>query len=189
VNFDAAQLMGVVYGISEFGLALRRRAVNGDSRLADKGSLGLLWIIIGISVFLAFNMYFAVPAAGFGDVAPAACYAGIAIYVIGLSLRWYAIVYLGRFFTVNVAIAADHQLIDKGPYRHVRHPSYSGALLAFLGLGLTLANWASLAVLLIPIYLAFARRMRVEEAALLQGLGAPYRLYMDRTKRLIPGVY
>lgn len=189
MNFDAAQLMGVVYGISEFGLALRRRAVNGDSRLADKGSLGLLWIIIGISVFLAFNMYFAVPAAGFGDVAPAACYAGITVYVMGLSLRWYAIVYLGRFFTVNVAIAADHHLIDGGPYRYVRHPSYTGALMAFLGLGLALANWASLAILLIPIFLAFARRMRVEEAALLQGLGAPYRLYMDRTKRLIPGVY
>jgi protein-S-isoprenylcysteine O-methyltransferase len=189
VNFDAAQLMGAIYGISEFGLALRRRAVDGGSRLADKGSLGLLWSIIGISVFLAFNLYFAVPAAGFGGAAPAACYAGIAIYAIGLSLRWYAIVYLGRFFTVNVAIAADHQLIDKGPYRYVRHPSYSGALLAFLGLGLTLANWASLAVLVIPVFLAFARRMRVEEAALLQGLGAPYRLYMDRTKRLIPGVY
>jgi protein-S-isoprenylcysteine O-methyltransferase len=189
VNFDAAQLMGVIYGLSEFGLALRRRAASGDSRLADKGSLRLLWIIIGISVFLAFNLYFAVPAAGFGDAAPAACYAGITIYVTGLSLRWYAIIYLGRFFTVNVAIAADHQLIDRGPYRYVRHPSYTGALLAFLGLGLTLANWASLAILLIPVFLTFARRMRIEEAALLQGLGAPYRLYMDRTKRLIPGIY
>jgi protein-S-isoprenylcysteine O-methyltransferase len=189
VNFDAAQLMGIIYGISEFGLTLRRRATSGDSRLADQGSLGLLWIIIGISVFLAFNMYFAVPAASFGDLAPAACYAGITIYVIGLSLRWYAIIYLGRFFTVNVAIAADHQLVDQGPYRYMRHPSYTGALLAFLGLGLTLANWASLAVLLVPVFLAFGRRMRVEEAALLQGLGAPYRLYMDRTKRLIPGIY
>jgi protein-S-isoprenylcysteine O-methyltransferase len=189
VNFDAAQLMGVIYGISEFGLSLRRRAVSGDARLADKGSLGLLWTVIGLSVFLAYNMYFAAPAASFGDAARATCYAGIAIYVIGLSFRWYAIVYLGRFFTVNVAIAADHQLIDRGPYRYVRHPSYTGALLAFLGLGLALANWASLALLVIPIFFAFARRMRVEEAALLQGLGAPYRHYMDRTKRLIPGVY
>jgi protein-S-isoprenylcysteine O-methyltransferase len=189
VNFEAAQVMGMIYGISEFGLGLRRRAASGDSRLADKGSLWLLWTIIGLSVFLAFNMYFAVPTAGFGDAATAACYAGIAVYVMGLSLRWYSIIYLGRFFTVNVAIAADHQLIDKGPYRYVRHPSYTGALLAFLGLGLALTNWASLAILLIPIFLAFAHRMRVEEAALLQGLGAPYRLYMDRTKRLIPGVY
>jgi protein-S-isoprenylcysteine O-methyltransferase len=190
VNFDAAQVMGVIYGISEFGLSLRRRAASGDSRLEDKGSLWLLWSVIGLSVFMAYNLYFIVPAASFGDAAaPAACYAGIAVYVLGLSLRWYAIVYLGRFFTVNVAIAADHQLIDGGPYRYVRHPSYTGALMAFLGLGLALANWASLAILLIPISLAFARRMRIEEAALLQGLGAPYRLYMDRTKRLIPGVY
>jgi protein-S-isoprenylcysteine O-methyltransferase len=90
---------------------------------------------------------------------------------------------------VNVAIATDHQLIDRGPYRYVRHPSYTGALMAFLGIGLALANWTSLAILVIPIFSVFARRMRVEESALLLGLGAQYRLYMDRTKRLIPGVY
>ena len=66
-------------------------------------------------------------------------------FVVGIAIRWYAIVYLGRFFTVNVAIAADHRLIDSGPYRFVRHPSYIGALMAFLGLGLTLGNWVSLA--------------------------------------------
>jgi protein-S-isoprenylcysteine O-methyltransferase len=189
VNFDAAQVMGLIYGLSEFGLSMRRRAASGNSRLEDKGSLRLLWIVIGLSVFMAYNLYFAVPAASFADEAPAAWWVGIAVYLIGLCLRWYSIIYLGRFFTVNVAIAADHQLVDGGPYRHVRHPSYTGALMAFLGLGLALENWASLAMLLIPIFLAFARRMRVEEAALLQGLGAPYRLYMERTKRLIPGVY
>jgi protein-S-isoprenylcysteine O-methyltransferase len=94
-----------------------------------------------------------------------------------------------RFFTVNVAIAANHRLIDTGPYRFVRHPSYTGALMAFLGLALCLANWASLAVMLIPVFLVFLRRMRVEEGVLLQALGAHYREYMHRTKRLIPAVY
>jgi protein-S-isoprenylcysteine O-methyltransferase Ste14 len=59
----------------------------------------------------------------------------------------HAIVHLGRFFTVNVAIAANHRLIDTGPYRFVRHPSYTGALMAFLGLALCLANWVPLAVI------------------------------------------
>jgi protein-S-isoprenylcysteine O-methyltransferase len=76
-----------------------------------------------------------------------------------------------------------------GPYRFVRHPSYTGALMAFLGLALCLANWASLAVMLIPVLLVFLRRMHVEEDALLQALGNQYRDYMQRTKRLIPAVY
>ena len=189
MSVDPALWMGILYGASEIGISLRRRAGGGDTQLADKGSLRLLWITIMVSIFLAYNFHFGIPGAGFGAAAPAARIIGIVLYVLGLGLRWYSIMYLGRFFTVNVAIAADHQLIDQGPYRAIRHPSYTGALLAFLGLGLTLANWASLAVATIPVFLAFARRMKIEEAALLQGLGPQYRLYMDRTKRLIPGLY
>ena len=109
--------------------------------------------------------------------------------VAGLALRWYSIIYLGRFFTVNVAIATDHRLIDTGPYRFIRHPSYTGALMAFGGVGLCLCNWASLAVMFVPTLLVFMRRMHVEEVALIQGLGNTYRDYMRRTKRLIPAVY
>jgi protein-S-isoprenylcysteine O-methyltransferase len=107
----------------------------------------------------------------------------------GLALRWYAIIYLGRFFTVNVAIAADHQLIDTGPYRRLRHPAYTGALLAFLGLALCAQNWASLAVIVIGTTAAFSYRMQVEEVALTGAFGDRYRQYMQRTWRLVPGLY
>jgi hypothetical protein len=73
----------------------------------------------------------------------------------GIALRWYSIWYLGRFFTVDVAIAAGHRLIDTGPYRRIRHPAYTGELLAFLGLGLLFHNALSLVVLAAPITLAF----------------------------------
>lgn len=187
MNVDLAQTLGFAYGVSEIGLSIRRRAAGGDA--LDQGSLRLLWITIMVSLALAYFVCYALPAASLGSAAPAARVIGVVIYAMGLGLRWYAIIYLGRFFTVNVAIATDHQLIDTGPYRYVRHPSYTGALAAFLGLGLVLANWASVALVTIPIFAVFARRMRVEEAALLQGLGAQYRAYMDRTQRLIPGVY
>jgi protein-S-isoprenylcysteine O-methyltransferase len=106
----------------------------------------------------------------------------------GLALRWWAVVTLGRFFTVDVATHADHSLVDTGPFHFVRHPSYTGLLLAFLGFGVSMGNALSLLVLMPPIVAALSYRMRVEEAALRGALGAPYADYCARTKRLIPGV-
>jgi len=90
---------------------------------------------------------------------------------------------------VDVSISAEHKLIDAGPYRYVRHPSYTGALLAFLGLGFCFGNWLSILFLTVPIIGAFLWRIRIEESALTKALGNDYRAYMERTKRLIPWVY
>ena len=114
---------------------------------------------------------------------------GLALMLAGLLLRWWAIVHLGRFFTVNVAVASDHRVVDTGPYRLIRHPSYTGILLTCLGVGLCFGNFASLLVIVVPIVALALKRMRVEEAALAGALGDDYRTYMSHTKRLIPGVY
>ena len=114
---------------------------------------------------------------------------GLTLFAIGILLRWYSIVHLGRFFTVDVSIAGDHKVIDSGPYRLVRHPSYSGALLAFVGYGLCLRNWAALLIVVIPITAAFLWRIHVEERALTETLGDDYRRYASRTERLIPFLY
>ena len=89
----------------------------------------------------------------------------------------------------DVAIAGDHRLIDRGPYRLIRHPSYAGALLALAGFGLAMGSVPALAALLVPTLAAYHYRITVEEAALLHGLGAAYADYMRRTWRLIPGLY
>lgn len=183
-----ASVLGLIYVVSELGLAVKKRAKKSESRGSDRGSLALLWVVIVVSVFLAFNIAYAFPAAAMGGGA-ALRFLGAALFAAGLAIRWYSIVHLGRFFTVNVAIAMDHRLIDTGPYRFVRHPSYAGALMAFLGLALCLANWISLPVMIVPVFLVFLRRMHVEEGALLEALGVQYRDYMNRTKRLIPAVY
>ena len=188
MNNSIASTLGLIYGVSELGLALKKRAKATEAHGRDRGSLGLLWIVILVSSFLSFEIAYAFPAARMGAVF-AMRDLGVVLFVTGLAIRWYSIIHLGRFFTVNVAIAANQRVIDTGPYRFVRHPSYSGALMAFLGLGLCLDNWASLAVMMVPVFLVFLRRMRVEEAALLQGLGDAYGAYMSRTKRLIPAVY
>ncbi len=106
----------------------------------------------------------------------------------GLVLRWAAILTLGRFFTANIAIHEDQPVITTGPYRYVRHPSYTGLLLAFLGLGVFFGSWLSLVVLMIPITLAVIHRIRLEESVLVNALGPAYAAYCARTKRLIPGI-
>ena len=106
----------------------------------------------------------------------------------GMSIRWAAIVTLGRFFTVNVATHAQQPVIQSGVFRFIRHPSYAGLLLSFVGLGLFFADGLSLVVLLIPIAAAVMNRIVKEEAVLLVSLGTSYREYCARTKRLIPGI-
>jgi protein-S-isoprenylcysteine O-methyltransferase len=188
MSIPIASLLGLVFVLSEMALAKFKRAKRGEARDADRGSLLLLWVVIVLAVNLAYFLPSLVPSLGFG---PRGVFVklGAALFGAGLMLRWYAIIYLGRFFTVNVAISRDHRLIDTGPYRLLRHPSYTGALVAFLGLGLCIGNWASLAAMLIPTLAVFSWRIRVEEQALLAALGEPYLNYMRRTKRLVPAIY
>jgi protein-S-isoprenylcysteine O-methyltransferase Ste14 len=111
--------------------------------------------------------------------------AGLVLMASGYLFRLYAIRVLGRFFTVVVATRRDQRVIEVGPYRYVRHPSYTGSLVTFVGMCLALTNWLALAALLVPIA-GYGYRIAVEEAALQEALGDEYRAYMRRTKRLIP---
>jgi protein-S-isoprenylcysteine O-methyltransferase len=108
---------------------------------------------------------------------------------LGLTLRWYSAAILGKYFTFDVAIQSDQTLIEVGPYRLVRHPSYSGALLSLLGFGLALGNWVGLTVALFCLGSAYAYRIPVEEAALATVLGDAYKQYTKRTWRLVPFLF
>ena len=114
---------------------------------------------------------------------------GLGILLLGSAIRWTAIRALGRLFTGVVAIQAGHELVRHGLYRYVRHPAYTGTLLAHFGLGLAFVSWVSIALSTIPFLAAAAYRIRVEEEALRQEFGAAYAEYAGRTWRLIPWVY
>ncbi len=179
--------LGAIFGLSELYLAITRRArTRVLSR--DRRSLLILWAVIIVSIFFAIQMVWMAPDAALPS-RRIFYFVGFAVWLGGLILRWYSIGYLGRYFTVNVSIDPEHQLVDSGPYRNIRHPSYTGALLAFLGFGLCLGNWLSILLLTVPIICAFLWRIRIEESALLEALGQDYRDYTRRTERLIPWVY
>ena len=180
--------LGLVYLFSEVLLTVTRRSRSRTGTKQDRSTLGVLWLVIMVSVVAGINVARHWPAAALpqGKMFELV---GVVLFVAGLLLRWWAIITLGRFFTVDVTIEKDHELVERGPFRVVRHPSYTGVLLAFVGFALTLGNWAALLVILVPIFVAFIRRMNVEEEALSRALGARYAEYMTRTKRLVPFVY
>jgi protein-S-isoprenylcysteine O-methyltransferase Ste14 len=115
--------------------------------------------------------------------------AGVALMWLGIVLRQWAVHTLGRFFTFQLTVRSDQHVVVTGPYRWVRHPSYSGLLLTSLGAAVALGNWVSLAVLTVPYACAMAYRIRIEEGMLREGLGADYETYAQSRKRLVPGVW
>jgi protein-S-isoprenylcysteine O-methyltransferase len=187
MNQNIASVIGLIYGASEMLLAIAKRRGQRDAA-ADAGSLRLIWAVVGLSIGAAFFVAHAFPEGAFRDV-DFARVAGLTIFVPGAALRWYAIFYLGRYFTIDVRVAEHQHVVDTGPYRFIRHPSYTGAFMQFLGLALCIGNLYSVLVMLVPIVLVFSYRMRVEELALERGLGEAYASYRRRTKRLIPFVY
>ncbi|MFL6122478.1 methyltransferase family protein, partial [Actinophytocola sp.] len=115
--------------------------------------------------------------------------AGVVTMWLGLLLRLWAILVLGRAFRTTVEVDAGQQVTRHGPYRWVRHPSYTGLLLLAVGSGLAWDNWISLVLTLVLPVLALAWRISVEERVLVEVLGPPYESYRARTKRLLPGLW
>ena len=181
--------LGLLYFASEAALARWRRSSRLESgENLDRGSLAWLWRVNLCAIALSVT----VSTLGIGPRLPGAVpwgLVGAGVWVAGAALRWWAIWRLGRFFTVDVAVAAGQRVVDDGPYRLVRHPSYTGLLLESAGLGLAMNHVLGFALLVVPVLLVLLHRIRIEEQALRQGLGEPYVAYCQRTKRLVPWVY
>ena len=187
MQLPSLNLIAIVFGCSELAISLILRA-RGTAQRKDRGSLALIWVVVMASI--ALGMWAGVDAPDARLPWPHATYsAGLAAFGFGLLLRWWSIWTLGRFFTVQVAIASDHRLIENGPYRILRHPSYTGSLLMFVGFALCIGNWLTLIVILVPVLSVFGWRIHVEEAALRDTFGDAWRDYVRRTWRLVPLVY
>ena len=111
---------------------------------------------------------------------------GVVIGWLGLLLRWWCFVVLGRYFTIVVKTSEDQPVVDRGPYRVLRHPSYTGLLLAFGGFGVMLGNWVSTAGSVVLAFIALVYRLRIEERALNAALGTRYRDFAASRARLVP---
>lgn len=187
-GIDARDVFGALVAIfwgSEWLFTARLRPERQD-RDEDHGSGRWLAVAFPVAWVSALALV-SVHQANFGTAAT--FISGLAVMIAGQIMRWWSIAALGRFFTIYVAIRTRHRLVQSGPYRFVRHPSYTAILLVHVGAALCFGNAMSAAALLLPVWFALDNRMRIEEAALTAALGSEYREYMARTKRLLPKVY
>jgi len=153
-------------------------------RRQDRGSFLLIYAGVVVYFIIAFSF----AGSGVGELPSSVFYLGIFIMVLGIVIRQWAIAVLGRFFSRTVAVQERQTVVETGPYRYVRHPSYTGALIFFVGFGLALLSGGAV-LALVPIFaVAYGYRIQVEEKLLIAELGEAYVSYARRTKRLIPFV-
>jgi protein-S-isoprenylcysteine O-methyltransferase Ste14 len=178
----------VIWTLPEVFAWKAKRSVDSSSA-CDQGSLSLIVALWWIGIALDFSLSLFLPQAAIAWQPTLLFIAGICLMLLGVALRWYSVSVLGKYFTFDVAIHSGQVLVEVGPYRYIRHPSDSGALLSLLGFGLALGNWAGLAASLLCLGFAYAYRIPVEEAALASALGETYQQYLKRTWRLVPFLF
>ena len=174
----------------EAGLLIRDRVRGKGGAARDRGTLWLNIIVI-TAAFVAAGILTGVlnNAAAWQFGSTGLSVAGPIVMWTGLVVRIWAIVVLGKSFRVTVEVDSGQQVVDGGPYRWVRHPSYTGILLLAVGLSLVYGNWAALAILLVLPAGVLIHRIFVEEAVLTEVMGRAYTDYAARTKRLVPGLW
>lgn len=181
-------LLASAWIVGELRLARRSRIAGNLMPLAQSFDERYLWLVVlagvGFALFLKQIHSFMLPLTYLQ-----AQLVGIMVFLSGLSIRVWAVCELAVFFSTQLRVEQEHVLISSGPYHYVRHPSYSGMLLALCGAGIAMGNGLALLALLAPTVWMLYRRIQLEERMLLTKLGTDYADYQQQTYRLIPWIY
>jgi len=172
--------------VPEMRIIRRARDESKRTGSQDAGSVRVMMGVMSTVMVLAFPLAF-VERWSFPESQHRLLFAaGITLMVLGSLLRRYCWTTLGEYFTGDVQVRAGQPVIRTGPYRLVRHPSYTGGTLMQAGVGLALCSWASLVLLTVTAIATYLYRVRIEERVLLDNLGEPYRAYMRESRRFVP---
>lgn len=183
-------LLCLLWIAGEIKLARNGQTVTDNDCASDseETSQWVLWVTVVSSLLLAlvFKMlaWVSIPI----EYLPRQFFA-LLMFAMGLFLRYCAVNRLGRFFTTNVSIQRKHELIVEGPYRWVRHPAYTGLLIALAAAGLAMGDVIAMLILTIPTFFAFRFRIVIEEKLLNKKFGKVYRDYSKTTWKLIPWLF
>jgi protein-S-isoprenylcysteine O-methyltransferase len=171
------------FGVLANAFQPRYRAFEGSRTPQDQGTARqILWTVLLTQVLAVVELMLRFRASWPLDWLT--WFAGLAM-IAGLALRSWAVMTLGRWFTWNVAVQVGQPLIRRGPYRFMRHPSYTGAWCLFVASCLLLHSYVSALIAAICLLLAFSRRIRHEERLMLATFPG-YETYMKTTGALFP---
>lgn len=187
---SAFLIVGIFFLAFEISLLLTKgsKADKVIQTNLDKGSLVMIWIagtMAVISAIIAARLLLT-DSADFNPLIPSL---GFLITCVGIAIRWISIHTLQDAFNIYVTVPKNGKIVKNGIYKNIRHPSYLGLLLAYLGLGIILSNWISLLFIFLPIFIAILHRIKIEEAVLTDALGEEYLEYCRSSYRLIRGIY
>jgi len=179
-------LVAVAVAVSLFQPAYK--PLDGSAPPHDRGTAAqIVWsVYLTQLVGVIEAVYFRYPASFRWDLVTTVA---LVVMLAGLSLRIWAVVTLGRFFTWFITVYEDHQVIRVGPFRFVRHPAYCGALILFVATLVFLHAWVGAALSFVFQLWAYVRRIKYEEAAMIEKLGGSYVAYTREVKALAPLVW
>lgn len=181
--FTASIICWVLF---EYWLTLREKNKIDTSK--DKNTRRLV-IFYLISAIIIGDIFSNVPFAAISLDRTFRFILGTIIVWLGILLRYWSVRVLGNYFRTVVMIQKDHQVVKTGPYKFIRHPSYTAGLIILFGIGLTMGNWIGLLLMIIISMAGYQKRITVEESELVKSLGKEYSDYMKTTKRLVPFIY
>jgi protein-S-isoprenylcysteine O-methyltransferase len=176
-----------LYGFLEIYMSMRQRKKKKIKESGDKYSIWILGIFIGIGYFLSFR----VANTEIGRLLQADTFflLGIILFSLGLVIRLKSIMTLKQQFTYIVTKVENHELIESGLYKYIRHPGYLGQIIIFLGISTSLSNWLSVLLMITSVLIGYIYRITIEEKFMTNQIGEKYVNYQKRTKKLIPFIY
>jgi len=167
-----------------FWLAAATGAKASRGRTELRRFAGARVALLIVIVFLARGLGFhAHP----GSVNPVLAGAGVALFAAGLAIAIWARLYIGRNWGMPMTRRQEPELVTTGPYRKVRHPIYTGIILALIGTALATTWYALIAVIVLGGYFIYSATQ--EEAFLAREFPDAYPAYKHSTKMLIPFVF
>lgn len=182
-------IFSYLYGFFEILLSLRQR-LKRQNEIVNRGDKGSIWILFGL-IAIGYFLSFSVGMTKIGRIYHWDFFFAVGAFLIitGLIIRVYAINTLKQHFTYQVTKIENHELIETGLYKMIRHPGYLGQLFIFIGTAVSFSNWVSILSMMIAVSIGYLYRIRIEEIFMLEQMGQKYLDYQKKTKKLIPFVF
>jgi protein-S-isoprenylcysteine O-methyltransferase Ste14 len=168
------------WSIAAIGAKATVREESFASRLSHTVPLA-----VGVALLATLNVPMAWLAVRFAPPTVGWLWLGVVLVALGLAISVAARISLGANWSSMVTLKQDDELIRTGPYRWVRHPTYTGLLLAVLGTAIALGEWRGV-IALVLVAIAFMRKIAIEERFLTQHFGEAYARYSREVPSLVP---